>query len=99
MGRTRAGRSTRRAGVGCRRVAVELVVDVPDQLLQQVLDGHDAFGAAVLVDHDRQGLAFGLHASQGVQDPHRLGQGQGRPEVVGDPAAGVDQVDQVGDLR
>src|SRR5215217_76120 len=70
-------------------VAVELVIDVPDQLFQQVLDGHDALGAAVLVDHDRQGLALGLHASQGVQDPHRLGQGQRRADMVGDAAVGV----------
>src|SRR5829696_5131851 len=78
-------------------VAVELVIDVPDQLFQQVLDGHDALGAAVFVDHDGQGLPLGLHASQGVQDPDRLGQGQGRADMVGDAAVGVDQVDQVGD--
>src|SRR5215211_7406925 len=78
------------------RVAVELVIDLPDQLLEQVLHGHDALGAAVLVDHNGQGLAFALEPTQGVQNPDRLGQGQRRPNMVGHAAAGVDQVDQVG---
>src|SRR5215468_6633157 len=35
-------------------LGVVLVLDIPDELLHQVLQGHDPRGAAVLVHHDRQ---------------------------------------------
>ena len=40
---------------------VVLVVDVADDLLDQVLEGDDAVGAAVLVDHDREVVALAAH--------------------------------------
>src|SRR4051812_15519840 len=42
-------------------VAVVLVEDLPDQLLEQVLQGDETRGAAVLVDHHRQVDLAGLH--------------------------------------
>ena len=52
---------------------VVLVADVADDLLDQVLEGDDAVGAAVLVDDDRQVLAFAAHLRQ--RDQHALGAG------------------------
>src|ERR1051326_3250746 len=36
-----------------RPLAIEFVLNLPEQLLGDVLEGHDAAGAAVLIDHDR----------------------------------------------
>ena len=71
-------------GLGAHRqdVLVGLVVDLADQLLEQVLDGHDALGAAVLVDDDGHLVAPGLHGAQGVEHRPGLGErrgGLGRP--------------------
>src|SRR6266540_2275532 len=77
----RAGRQHRavRLAPDPAGVLVEFVVDLPDQLLQQVLDGHDALDAAVLVDHDGELLPLGLEAAQRVQHAQRLRQvGVGR---------------------
>ena len=40
---------------------VVLVADLPDQLLDQVLEGDDARGAAVLVDHDGEVVTAAAH--------------------------------------
>ena len=46
---------------------VVLVGDLPDDLLDEVLDGHQTRGAAVLVDDERHVVAVALHvAQQGV---------------------------------
>ena len=47
---------------------VVLVGDLPDQLLDQVLDGDHAVGAAVLVDHDRQ-VGVGARAARPAPRP------------------------------
>ena len=78
--------------LGSRRVV--LVGDLADQLLDQILDGDHAVGAAVLVDHDGQVGAGrpqrGQHAVEveALRHEHRLagdrGHRRGRP---GGPAA------------
>ena len=62
-------------------VEVVLVLDVADDLLEHVLDGHQAGDAAVLVDHDRHvvAVARGSRLQQHVQplrfgDEHRRAQ-------------------------
>jgi len=45
-------------------------VDLADQLLDQVFERDDAGGPAVLVDDDRQMLAFPAHLRQRREDPH-----------------------------
>ena len=64
---------------------VVLVADVADDLLDQVLEGDDAVGAAVLVDDDGEVLAGPAHLRQRRQ--HLLGRRQGR-----------DLADDLGDL-
>ena len=43
---------------------VVLVADVADDLLDEVLERDDAVGTAVLVDHDREMVAFAAHLRQ-----------------------------------
>ena len=50
------------------RGPVVLVVDLAHDLLDDVLDGDDADGAAVLVDHDGQLQARLLHLAQEIVD-------------------------------
>lgn len=65
-------------------LAVVLVTDLADELLDDVLQGDDTGRAAVLVDDDRDGL---LAAQAGEQRPY--GQGLGDEERrAGDPADG-----------
>ena len=52
--------------VGCRLrdlapIAVELIGDFADDLLDDILDGHHAGGATVLVHNDRRLIAVSLH--------------------------------------
>ena len=54
-----------------RLVAVVLVVDFADDLLDDVLDRHQAVGAAIFVDHERQMDARRLHLRQQVDRRHR----------------------------
>ena len=54
-------------------VDVELVDDLADELLDQVLEGHDAGGAAVLVDDDGEVELAGLHLAHEGGDPFGLG--------------------------
>lgn len=56
-------------------VAIRLVVDLPHELLDQVLHRHDPCAGAVLVDHHGQ-LGVGLlHLVQRIQHAGRLGEG------------------------
>jgi hypothetical protein len=55
---------------GRSEACVGLVVDVADDLLDQVLQGDDASGAAVLVDDDGEVHPLGPHLGHG--DEHRL---------------------------
>ena len=54
-----------------RLVAVVLVVDLADDLFDDVLDRHQAVGAAIFVDHQREMDPRGLHLRQQVDRPHR----------------------------
>src|SRR5699024_7194770 len=58
---------------------VVLVGDLPDDLLEYVLDGVDAGHSAVLVDHHRDVDVAGLHLAQHVPGRHRLGDEPDRP--------------------
>ncbi len=59
-----------------RQLPVVLVGDLPDDLLQDVLDGHQPGRAAVLVDHHRDVDVVALHLAQQV--PRVLGVGHER---------------------
>ena len=95
--------------VGAGAAAVVLVGDVPDDLLDGVLEGDDAGGAAVLVDDDRHLGALGAQLDEQVGQRHGLGDaGRGRHEggggdgdvgapLVGD-ADGAAQVDDAHDV-
>ena len=63
----------RRHSVGGGRGGVVLVVDFADQLLDQVLEGDDARGAAVLVHHERHMVTRAAHLRQGGQQPLAAG--------------------------
>ena len=75
---------------------VVLILDVADQLLDQVLQRHDAGRAAVFVDHDGQVGAVPAHLRQGRHDGLAGRQHLHRPLDVTDPsgpvAAGIEQV-------
>ena len=53
---------------------------LPDDLLDQVLQGDDAVGAAVLVHHHREMLTRGTHLLQGIE--HHLGAGHHRHRLA-----------------
>ncbi|MEA3076151.1 MAG: hypothetical protein QOF60_1059 [Actinomycetota bacterium] len=76
-------------------VAAGLVVDPPDEFLEEVLDGHDAVGSAVLVDDDHQLLSFELHLAQRVEHLHRVGQEHCRGRALTDRPSVGDDVTQV----
>ena len=61
---------------------VVLVGDLPDDLLEQVLDGDQAGHAAVLVDDHRQVHRAGLHLAQQVVGRLALGNEHGCPHDV-----------------
>src|SRR5690606_31853359 len=86
---------------------VGLVVEVADQLLEDVLEGDQPGGGAVLVDHDGEVLALVAHVEHQVLDRAGLGDEQRGPgEVAGGdgrgPAVGEEQqaldVEDAGDL-
>src|SRR5947207_153160 len=64
---------------------VVLVTDLPDDLLDEIFDGHEAARAAVLVDDDRDVDLALLHVAQELVDGLRLGDelsgSQIRPDV------------------
>ncbi len=70
-------------------LAVVLVGDLPDDLLQQVLQGDQAGGAAVLVDHDHHVALAQAHLAQALGGPHRLGHVGGRAQDVGQGLVGL----------
>jgi len=85
---------------GGRLARVVLVPDVADELLDQVLEGDDARGAAVLVDHDRQVDALAAHL--GKRGEHGLADRQelDRPDHLVDEGrlvgrGGAEQVPDV----
>ena len=65
---------------------VELVDDLPDQLLDEVLQGDQAGRAAVLVDHHGHVEGLRLHLPHHGRHPFGLG------DEVGDPEVGPDRV-------
>ena len=56
---------------------VMLVLDLADDLLDDVLDGDQALGAAELVDDDSEVDALGAHPGEQLDDAHRFGDEQG----------------------
>ena len=56
-----------------RRLLVMLVLDLADDLLDHVLDGHHALGAAELVDDDGEMDPPGAHPRQKIEHAHRFG--------------------------
>ena len=67
-------------------LAVVLVANLADQLLDDVLDGHEAGRAAVLVDDDRELKALLLELAQQIDDALRLGHERRRPHDLRDLA-------------
>ena len=65
------------------RLAVELVLDRADELLQHVLQRDHADDAAVLVEQHRQVDPVALELEQEVVEPQRLGQER---DLAGDRA-------------
>ena len=59
---------------------VELVLDLTDDLLQEVLDRHEAGDSAVLVDHDGHLDAPALELAQELLEGLSLGNEHGRPD-------------------
>ena len=75
-----------------RLLAVELVDDLADQLLDEVLEGDEPGGPAVLVDDDGHVERAGLHLAQQLGDPLGLGDElggahEGEHGLVGTPVA------------
>ena len=68
------------------RLAVVLVGDLADDLLEDVLDGDQARGAAVLVDDDGEVGLVALHLAQQVVDRLALGHEGHRAHQLGRPA-------------
>ena len=77
-------------------LGVELVVDVAHDLLQQVLHGDQAGGAAVLIHHDGQVDLLALHIPEKHVGSHRfrdeVGRAQQLPQGLGLGQLGVEQV-------
>ena len=63
---------------------VELVLDLAEQLLDRVLDRHDARRAAELVHDDRHVRPAPAHLAEEVLGPFELGHEEGRIEVSGE---------------
>src|SRR5215831_11934515 len=82
-------------------LGVVLVLDIPDQLLHQVFQGHDPRRAAVLVHHDRQVRAVPPHLGQRGQHPLADRQPLHRPDDLTDQQFLVRQpgVEQVTDVH
>src|SRR4029450_4899316 len=79
---------------------VALVSDVADELLDKILEGHDAGGASILVDDDREMLSVALHFGEGRQDALGRGEQHDVPREVPDPdgPTGKVRVEQVTDM-
>ncbi len=86
--RARPGRRRRPRSATSGLVAVVLVGDVADELLDEVLHGDQARDAAVLVDDHREVVRVELHLPQGVVGLLRLGDEQRRArEIAGQRSA------------
>ena len=72
-----------------RLLHVVLVLDLPDDLLDQVLDRHEARRATVLVEHDRDVDAPTLEALEEVVDGDRLGHEQRGAQQAADRGRAV----------
>src|SRR5690606_17952551 len=59
------------------------LVDVADDLFEQILEGDDAGGAAMLVQHDGHVRALPLHDPQYIVQGHGLGYGWHRARIAG----------------
>ena len=64
-----------------RRLGVELVLDLAEDLLDQVLERDDAARSTVLVDDDRKRRALALHVPQDARGITRLGSKERMAEV------------------
>ena len=85
-----------------RDLRVVLVVDLADDLLDEVLEGDDAVGAAVLVDDDRQVLVLPAHLAERGEHARRAGQPLDLAGEVADgrgPAGRVVGQEQVADVH
>src|SRR3546814_13179372 len=71
---------------------VVLVLDLPDDLLDQVLDRHQAVDAAEFVDNQGHVDARQAHLQQQIEHPHRWRHHQDAPHQV-------DQVDRKRDVE
>ena len=72
-----------------RLLLVIFVGDLPDDLLQDVLDGDESRGPAVLVDHDREMNLQRLHLLEQLVNRLALGHEGGRPHDRGDLLDGL----------
>src|SRR5690349_22265660 len=70
-----------------RGLAVVLVGDVAHELLDQVLEGHEAGDAAVLVDDHREVVGLDLHLAQQRVGLHRVGHEHRGPHELADREA------------
>jgi len=79
------------------RNLVELVVDLPDDLFEDVLHRDDALRAAELVDDDRHRELALLHVAQELADLRRFGDDVGGPQdvVEDDEVAVLEEADEV----
>src|SRR4051794_20438308 len=71
-------------GLDRRLLHVVLVDDLAHQLLDEILEGDQAGGAAVLVDHDGHVALLLLHLRQQLGHPLGLGHEVGRPGQLAD---------------
>src|SRR4249920_677799 len=79
---------------------VVLVSDVTDQLLDEILEGHDASSASILVDDDCEMLSVALHFGEGGQDTlgRREQHDVSREVPDSDGPAGQVRIEQVTDM-
>ena len=61
-----------------------LVLDLADDLLDHVLDRHQPFGAAELVDDDGEMDSLGPHPREQIEHAHRFGHVERRAHQLPD---------------
>src|SRR5687768_1541294 len=71
--RKSARRASCTSALVARRGLVVLVADVPDELLEQVLERHETHGALLLVLHQRKVLTTPQHTEQQLAAGRRIG--------------------------
>ena len=72
-------------GYDCIDFDIVLVLNLTDDLLDQVLDGHDALNAAVLVHNDAHVRLRVLQHADGVVHLRRVGNEDGFPQQLRKP--------------